>query len=95
MSSSSRRRVITARSMDREAQSRFLGGLVRGSPNLELLVSGRLPIVNFRYRGFRRLSEKALNRLNESLVSEIQKGGIAIPSVYAIGEKSCGRGFAT
>ena len=30
-------------------------------------------------------------RLNESLVSEIQKRGIAIPSLYAIGEKSCVR----
>ena len=56
-----------------------------------LLVSGPLPIVNFRYRGSRRLSEKALNRLNESLVSEIQKRGIAIPSLYAIGGKSCVR----
>jgi hypothetical protein len=53
-------------------------GLVRDSPNLEFLVSGPLPIVNFRYRGSRRLSEKSLDRLNESLVSEIQKRGIAI-----------------
>jgi hypothetical protein len=30
-------------------------------------------------------------RLNEILVSEIQKRGIAIPSLYAIGEKSCVR----
>ena len=73
------------------AQSRFLEGLVKDSPNLELLVSGPLPIVNFRYRGSRRLSEKALNRLNDSLVSEIQKRGIAIPSLYAIGGKSCVR----
>lgn len=73
------------------AQSRFLEGLVRDSPNFELLVWGPLPIVNFRYRGSRRPSEKALNRLNESLVSEIQKRGIAIPSLYAIGGKSCVR----
>jgi aromatic-L-amino-acid/L-tryptophan decarboxylase len=73
------------------AQSRFLEGLVKDSPNLEFLVSGPLPIVNFRYRGPHRLSEKALNRLNESLVSEIQKRGIAIPSLYAIGGKSCVR----
>ena len=32
-----------------------------------------------------------MNRLNESLVSEIQKRGIAIPSLYAIGGKSCVR----
>ena len=55
------------------AQSHFLEGPVKDSPNLELLGSGPLPIVNFRYRGSRRLSEKGLNRLNESLVSEIQK----------------------
>jgi glutamate/tyrosine decarboxylase-like PLP-dependent enzyme len=73
------------------AQSRFLEGLVKDSPHLELLVSGPLPIVNFRYRGSRRLSEKALNRLNESLVSEVQKRGIAIPSRYSIGGKSCVR----
>jgi aromatic-L-amino-acid/L-tryptophan decarboxylase len=73
------------------AQSRFLEGLVKDSPHLELLVSGPLPIVNFRTRGSRRLSEKALNRLNESLVSEIQKRGIAIPSLYSIGGKSCVR----
>jgi len=58
--------VITARSMGCEAQSRFLEG-VKDSPNLELLVSGPLAIVNFRYRGLWKLSEKALNRLNESL----------------------------
>jgi aromatic-L-amino-acid decarboxylase len=73
------------------AQSRFLEGLVNDSPALEVLASGPLPIVNFRYRGSRRLSEKALNRLNEWLVSEIQKRGIAIPSLYAIGGKSCVR----
>jgi glutamate/tyrosine decarboxylase-like PLP-dependent enzyme len=73
------------------AQSHFLEGPVKDSPNLELLGSGPLPIVNFRYRGSRRLSEKALNRLNESLFSEIQKRGIAIPSLYAIGGTSCVR----
>jgi glutamate/tyrosine decarboxylase-like PLP-dependent enzyme len=63
-------------------------GLVKDGPNLALLVSGPLPIINFRYRGSRRLLEKALKRLNESLVSEIQERGIAIPSLYAIGGKS-------
>ena len=32
-----------------------------------------------------------MNRLNDSLVSEIQKRGIDIPSLYAIGGKSCVR----
>jgi glutamate/tyrosine decarboxylase-like PLP-dependent enzyme len=73
------------------AQSRFVEGRVRDSPNFEFLVSGPLPIVNFRCRGSRRPSENALNRFNESLVSEIQERGIAIPSLYAIGWKSCVR----
>jgi hypothetical protein len=42
----------------------------------------------FPYGGLRRLSAKALNRLNESLASEIQKRDIAIASLYAIGGKS-------
>lgn len=73
------------------AQARFLEDLIKGSPNFELLATGPLPIVNFRYRGSRRLSNKFLNRLNESLVGEIQKRGIAIPSHYSIGGKSCVR----
>ena len=72
-------------------QARFLEGLVKESPVLELLASSPLPIVNFRYRGSRRLPMKVVNRLNESLVGEIQKRGIAIPSLYAIGGKSCVR----
>ena len=32
------------------AQARFLDGLIKDSPNLELLVSGPLPIVKFRYQ---------------------------------------------
>jgi glutamate/tyrosine decarboxylase-like PLP-dependent enzyme len=73
------------------AQSRFLLGLVKDSPHLEFLGSGPLPIVNFRHRGPRKLLEKALNRPNESLVSEIQKRGSAIPWSYSIGRKSCVR----
>jgi len=73
------------------AQARFLEDLVKDSPVLELLSAGSLPIVNFRYRGSRLRSEKVLNRLNASLVGEIQKRGIAIPSLYAVGGKSCVR----
>ena len=70
------------------AQSRVLEGLVKGSPHLKLLVSSPLPIANFRYRGSRRSSEKALNRPYESLVSEIQKRGVVIPSRYSIAGNS-------
>jgi aromatic-L-amino-acid decarboxylase len=73
------------------AQARFLEELVKDSPVLELLASGPLSVVNFRYRGARRLPERILNQLNERLVGEIQRRGIAIPSLYAIGGKSCVR----
>lgn len=73
------------------AQARFLEELVKSSPVLELLASGPLSIVNFRYRGRRPLPARAVNRLNERLVGEIQRRGIAIPSLYAIGGKSCVR----
>jgi aromatic-L-amino-acid decarboxylase len=73
------------------AQARFLEGLVNDSPVLELLASGPLSLVNFRYRGGRKRPERAVNRLNERLVGEIQKRGIAIPSLYAIGGKACVR----
>lgn len=73
------------------SQARLLEGLIRSSGALELLTSGPLPIVNFRYRGSRRLSERELNRVNENLVGEIQKRGIAIPSLYAVAGKACVR----
>ena len=72
-------------------QARFLEGLINDSPVLELLAAGPLSIVNFRYRGEQKLRLKSMNQLNERLVGEIQKRGIAIPSLYAIGGKSCVR----
>jgi glutamate/tyrosine decarboxylase-like PLP-dependent enzyme len=73
------------------AQARFLEQLINDSPVLELLASGPLSIVNFRYRGKKGLRLKSMNRLNERLVGEIQKRGIGIPSLYTIGGKSCVR----
>lgn len=73
------------------AQARYLEDLVKASPVLELLASGPLSVVNFRYRGRGKASEKALNRLNERLVGEIQIRGIAIPSLYAIRGKTAVR----
>jgi glutamate/tyrosine decarboxylase-like PLP-dependent enzyme len=73
------------------AQARFLEELIKASPVLELLASGPLSVVNFRYRGRRRLAKKAIDRLNERLVGEIQKRSLAIPSLYTIGGKSCVR----
>jgi glutamate/tyrosine decarboxylase-like PLP-dependent enzyme len=69
------------------AQARYLEGLVRAEPRLELLATGPLSVVNCRFRGTRRRSARVLNDLNARLVAEIQKRGIAIPSSYSIAGK--------
>ena len=69
------------------AQARYLEELVRAEPRLELLATGPLPVVNFRYRGTRRRRAALLNDLNARLVAEIQKRGIAIPSSYTVDGK--------
>ena len=73
------------------AQARYLEDLIRAEPRLELLASGPLSVVNFRFRGTRRRSIRMLNDLNAELVAEIQKRGIAIPSAYSIDGKSAVR----
>ena len=70
------------------AQARYLEGLVRARPRLELVTTGPLSVVNFRYRGKRRTTSSALNALNRRLVAEIQKRGIAIPSPYSVRGKA-------
>jgi aromatic-L-amino-acid/L-tryptophan decarboxylase len=73
------------------AQARYLEMIIEASPVLELLASGPLSVVNFRYRGKGKLSEKRLNALNHKLVGEIQIRGIAIPSLYSIRRKTAVR----
>jgi glutamate/tyrosine decarboxylase-like PLP-dependent enzyme len=73
------------------AQARYLEDLIRAEPRLELLATGPLSVVNFRYRGTRRRSLRALNDLNDRLVAEIQKRSIAIPSSYSIEGKNAVR----
>jgi aromatic-L-amino-acid/L-tryptophan decarboxylase len=70
------------------AQARYLEELVQNEPRLELLASGPLSVVNFRYRGTRRLRAAVLNDLNARLVAEIQRRSIAIPSLYSIDGKN-------
>ena len=70
------------------AQARYLEELVRAEPRLELLATGPLSVVNFRFRGTRRRSNQVLNDLNARLVAEIQKRGIAIPSAYTVAGKT-------
>lgn len=69
-------------------QARYLETLVRSRPSLELLATGPLSVVNFRYRGQGRRSPARLNVLNRLLVKEIQARGIAIPSPYEVNGKA-------
>jgi glutamate/tyrosine decarboxylase-like PLP-dependent enzyme len=70
------------------AQARYLEQKIREEPRLELLATGPLSVVNFRYGGKRRSSERALNDLNARLIAEIQMRGLAIPSSYTIDGKT-------
>jgi glutamate/tyrosine decarboxylase-like PLP-dependent enzyme len=70
------------------AQARYLEELIRAEPRLELLATGPLSVVNFRFRGTGRRSVQVLNDINARLVAEIQKRGIAIPSSYSVAGKN-------
>ena len=64
-------------------QAAYLGELVRTVPELDLLLPVSMQICCFRYvrEG---LSAKALNRLNEEIVIQLQLQGIAAPSTTLI-----------
>jgi glutamate/tyrosine decarboxylase-like PLP-dependent enzyme len=69
------------------AQVRYLEQRIRTEPSLELLSTGPLSVLNFRYRG-KISGDPALNELNAHLVAEIQRRGVAIPSSYSINGKT-------
>ncbi|MGH7459885.1 MAG: hypothetical protein ACREMA_02505 [Longimicrobiales bacterium] len=69
------------------AQVRHLEQQIRSEPLLELLATGPLSVLNFRYRG-KRLGQRVLNELNARLVAEIQMRGLAIPSSYSVNGKT-------
>ena len=60
-------------------QARYLGALVDAHPALQRLAPVSMNIVCFRYVQAG-LDEAALNRLNQSLLAELQERGIAVPS---------------
>ncbi|MEQ3651109.1 pyridoxal-dependent decarboxylase [Hyphomonas sp.] len=64
-------------------QAAYLGELVQATPELDLLLPVSMQICCFRYvrEG---LSAKALNRLNEEIVIQLQLQGIAAPSTTLI-----------
>jgi glutamate/tyrosine decarboxylase-like PLP-dependent enzyme len=65
-------------------QARYLAALVEKHADLELLAPVPLNVVCFRYR-HPGLDEHALNRLNETVLVELQERGIAVPSGTTLG----------
>jgi glutamate/tyrosine decarboxylase-like PLP-dependent enzyme len=70
------------------AQAHYLAGLVRSTPDLELLAPAPLNIVCFRYRGHDGTrDEETLNAINKEIVLRVQEAGIAAPSTTVINGK--------
>ena len=65
-------------------QARYLAGLVRGAPDLELLAPVPLNVVCFRYVAPGR-GDGALDALNQELLMQLHEQGIAVPSQALIG----------
>lgn len=66
-------------------QARYLEGLVRRDPRLELVAPVPSNIVCFRYVGTRP-DVGALNELNKELLLRLHEGGVAAPSYTTLGE---------
>jgi aromatic-L-amino-acid decarboxylase len=65
-------------------QARYLAGLVREAPDLELMAPVPLNIVCFRYRATGR-GDAALDGLNQELLIQLHEQGIAVPSNALLG----------
>lgn len=70
------------------AQAQELAGLVRATPELELMAPVALDIVCFRYRAPGRSPEQ-LDALNEELVIRLHESGIAVPTYTRLGGRYC------
>jgi glutamate/tyrosine decarboxylase-like PLP-dependent enzyme len=66
------------------AQAQYLGELVAGDRQLELLAPIPLNVVCFRYRG-RLEEEAALKRVNQEILFRLHESGVAAPSGTVIG----------
>jgi len=66
------------------AQAQYLGELIAGDPQLELLAPIPLNVVCFRYRG-RLQEEAALKDLNQEILFRLHESGVAAPSGTVIG----------
>jgi glutamate/tyrosine decarboxylase-like PLP-dependent enzyme len=64
-------------------QARYLRDLVLSQPELELVAPAPLNIVCFRFR-HAGLAPQALDHLNETIVTDLQRSGVAAPSTTRI-----------
>ena len=65
------------------SQARYLAKRIGSEAELEILAPASLNIVCFRYRD-PAMSEEGLDRLNETLVQDLQESGVAAPSTTRI-----------
>ncbi|MDE2384078.1 MAG: amino acid decarboxylase [Alphaproteobacteria bacterium] len=70
------------------AQARYLAGLVRAEPKLELMLEPAINIVCFRHRS-PSVDEEATKSLNTEIMLRLQEQGIAAPSDTTIHGKHC------
>jgi glutamate/tyrosine decarboxylase-like PLP-dependent enzyme len=71
------------------AHARRLAEAIKTEPQLELIGSGELSAVCFRYRGARGIDETALNPLNASILKRTQKRGRIYLSNASLAGKFC------
>ncbi|MFC1688043.1 pyridoxal phosphate-dependent decarboxylase family protein [Pseudomonadota bacterium] len=69
-------------------QAHYLGELIEGAPELELTAPIGLDIVCFRFNPGG-MSEAALNELNQQLLVNLQRGGVAAPSYTTLAGQYC------
>ena len=67
-------------------QARYLEGLIRATPELQLLAPVALNIVCFRFVGGMH-TEESIDALNKELLLRLHEGGVAAPSYTVIGGK--------
>jgi glutamate/tyrosine decarboxylase-like PLP-dependent enzyme len=71
------------------AHARRLAEAIKAEPQLELVGSGELSAVCFRYRGASRIDETTLNQLNASVLKRTQKRGRIYLSNATLAENFC------
>jgi glutamate/tyrosine decarboxylase-like PLP-dependent enzyme len=70
-------------------QARYLAGLVRAAPDLELMAPVPLNIVCFRWNDGSGLDGETLDAINQEILLQLHERGIAVPSNAVLGGRFC------